>query len=99
MPVLALGTVAVAAVGILGFVVPGFFVSRTFDPAALRDGVGAVLERDFGLSRVSGLRCPHEQRVAAGERFVCAVLIDGAPAVVPVEVRDRSGRYAVGRPS
>lgn len=98
-PVAALGLVAGVAVGVLGFVTPGFFVTRVFDAGALRDGVRTVLERDFGLDRVAGVQCPAEQRVGAGERFVCTVRIDGAPAVVPVEVQDGSGRYTVGRPS
>lgn len=95
----SLALVTVAAVGFLGFITPGFFVTRVFDPVALRDGVRTVLERDFRLYRVTEVECPPEQRVGPGERFVCTARINGSPSVVPVEVQDRSGRYAVGRPS
>lgn len=99
MLLVAPAVVAVGAMGLLGFVAPGFLVTKVFDPAALRDGVRTVLERDFGLGRVTEVECPPAQRVGPGERFDCTVRIDGVTAAVPVEVQDVSGRYTVGRPT
>lgn len=87
------------SVGVLGFVTPGLFVARVFDDEALQDGVRLVLERDFHLAQVTELQCPRRQPVQPHTVFLCAVRINGAPSTVPVVVQDRTGRYAVGRPS
>jgi hypothetical protein len=93
------GGAALAVFGLLAFVAPGFLVTKVFDEQALREGVRAVLERDFHLIRVTEVECPREQRVSPGGRFVCTARINGSSSVVPIEVRDRAGHYAVSRPS
>jgi hypothetical protein len=90
--------VVVAVIAVLGFVAPGFFVTRVFDAAALQDGVQRVLTQDYGLTGVAGVRCADGIRVAEGATFECDATADGAPVKVPVTVTGSDGAYEVGRP-
>ncbi|MCF7548940.1 DUF4333 domain-containing protein [Pseudonocardia sp. WMMC193] len=90
------GVLVVAAVLVLGFWRPGFFVTEEFDRQALQTGVTQVLTQDYGLE-VTALTCPDGQRVTAGSSFTCAATVDGENVTVPVTVLDDQGTYQVGR--
>jgi hypothetical protein len=89
--------VAVAAAAVLGFVAPGFLVTRVLDDAAFVQGVAQVLDGDYGL-RVDAVRCPSGVRAAADVRLTCTATLDGREVGVPVRFTDRYGGYEVGRP-
>jgi hypothetical protein len=90
--------VVVAVIAVLGFVAPGFFVTRVFDTAALQDGVQRVLTQDYRLANVAGVRCTEGIRVEQGATFQCDATVDGAPVKVPVTITGSDGAYEVGRP-
>lgn len=86
-------------VAVLGFVTPGFFVTRVFDTAAVHAGVERVLTSDYGLQDVSGVTCGERIEVADGETFTCRATVGGEPVSVPVRITSDDGAYEVGRPS
>jgi hypothetical protein len=92
------GVVVIAVVAVLGFVWPGFFVSKVFDQAALQDGVQRVLAQNYNLD-VSAVQCDEGIRVAEGTSFECQATVDGAPVKVPVTITSSDGAYEVGRPA
>jgi Domain of unknown function (DUF4333) len=95
----AVAAAVVVAVLVLGFVTPGWFVTRVFDPAAVQTGVAKILTDDYGAEGVADVRCPGGVGVTAGATFTCDATIDGDPVKIPVRVTDGSGRYEVGRPT
>lgn len=90
--------VVLAAVGVLGFVTPGFFVTKVFDSAAVQQGVQKVLTDNYGLA-VSAVTCGKDIKVANGATFQCDATIDGEQKKVPVTVTSATGDYQVGRPA
>jgi hypothetical protein len=88
----------VAAVFVLGFVVPGWFVTRVLDSAAVQEGVAVVLTDDYGADGVADVRCPGSVEIVAGASFTCEATIDGDPITVPVRITNDDGGYEVGRP-
>jgi hypothetical protein len=95
----AAAVVAVAAVGVAGFVVPGLFVHPVLDQAAVQDGVREVLRTDYRVANVSSVACPADQEVVPGHSFRCVALISNARADVTVVIQDRNGSYLVSHPS
>jgi len=89
----------VVVVLVLGFVTPGWFVTRVFDAAAVQAGVAGILTDDYATDGVADVRCPQNVQVAAGATFTCDATIDGDPVSVPVTVTDDRGGYQVGRPA
>jgi hypothetical protein len=96
---LAVAAAAVVAILVLGFVAPGWFVTRVLDPAAVQNGVTRILTDDYGVDGLADVRCPEGVEVAAGASFTCDATIDGDPVTVPVRVTDGDGAYEVGRPT
>lgn len=90
---------AMAVVGFLGFVAPGWFYRPVLDADSVRSGVGQILRDSYGLGGVDSIDCPAAQAVQPGHRFQCGVVIDGNRMRVEVTVRDEQGTYAVSRPS
>jgi hypothetical protein len=89
----------VVVVLVLGFVTPGWFVTRVFDAAAVQAGVAKVLTEDYATDGVADVRCPQNVQVSAGATFTCDATIDGDPVTVPITVTDDRGAYQVGRPT
>ncbi|GAA1328778.1 DUF4333 domain-containing protein [Pseudonocardia xinjiangensis] len=98
LPIVLGGIAVVALVALLGFVTPGFFVTRVFDPVALQSGVQHVLTQNYHMD-VAGVRCEEGIRVDEGTRFECDATVDGASVKVPIIVTGSDGSYEVGRPS
>jgi hypothetical protein len=98
LPIVLGGVAVLAVVALLGFVTPGFFVTRVFDPVALQSGVQHVLTQNYHMD-VAGVRCNEGIRVDEGARFECDATVDGASVKVPVIVTGSDGSYEVGRPS
>jgi hypothetical protein len=89
----------VVVVLVLGFVTPGWFVTRVFDSGAVQAGVAKVLTDDYATDGVADVRCPQDVQVSSGATFTCDATIDGDPVTVPVTVTDDRGGYQVGRPA
>jgi hypothetical protein len=95
----AVAAAVVVAVLVLGFVSPGWFVTRVFDATAVQTGVAKILTDDYGAEGVADVRCPANVGVTAGATFTCDATIDSDPVKIPVRVTDGNGRYEVGRPT
>jgi hypothetical protein len=93
-----IAVVVLGAVLVLGFVTPGFFVTRVFDAGALQSGVQRVLTDDYGIEGVTGVTCGEDIQVTAGATFQCQATVDGETLDVPVRVTSDDGNYEVGRP-
>jgi hypothetical protein len=91
--------VLVGMIAVLGFVTPGFFVTKVFDPVAVQNGVRSVLVGDYRLTGVHEILCPADQRVLPGRDFTCVARIGGSAAQVRVIIRDADGHYLVSRPN
>jgi hypothetical protein len=89
----------VVLVLVLGFVTPGWFVTRVFDAAAVQAGIVQILTDDYATDGVADVRCPQDVPVATGATFTCDATIDGDPVTVPITVTDDRGGYQVGRPA
>ena len=90
-------------IGILGFVVPGFFVSTELDVNKANSGVQSILTDEtngYGAKNVKDVRCNNgaNPQVKKGGTFDCTVSIDGAAKRVTVTFQDDKGTYEVGRP-
>ncbi len=88
-----------AVVGVLGFVRPGYFVTKVFDASAVQNGVKTVLTNDYKLVDVSDPVCPANQKVTVNEKFTCTVTVDGEPKTVEVTVKTSDGAYEVAPPT
>jgi uncharacterized protein DUF4333 len=97
--VAAVAALVVVVVLVLGFVTPGWFVTRVFDAAAVQTGVAKILTDDYATDGVADVRCPQNVQVTAGATFSCDATIDGDPVTVPITVTDDRGGYQVGRPA
>jgi hypothetical protein len=91
--------VVVITVLVLGFVTPGWFVTRVFDATSVQNGVARILTDDYAVGAVADVRCPSDVRVSTGATFSCDATIDGDPVTVPITVTDGGGGYQVGRPT
>lgn len=95
--------VIVIAVGILGFVAPGWFVSTELDVKAAQSGVEQILtdeENGYGAKNVDNVVCNGGKNpsVKKGGTFTCDVDIDGTKREVTVTFQNDDGTYEVGRP-
>ncbi|SDM20769.1 DUF4333 domain-containing protein [Allokutzneria albata] len=98
---LIIGVVAIvvlAAVGVTGFVTPGFFVSKVFDNTAMQNDVKKMLTERYGQTKTESVTCPSGQKVAVNASFECKAKIDGKDKVIPITVKTAEGRYEVGYP-
>jgi hypothetical protein len=91
--------VAVGAVAVAGFVVPGLFVRTVLDQEAVQNGVRQVLHNVYHVSNVSSVDCPADQEVVPGSSFRCIAMINNSRADVTVVIQDREGSYLVVHPS
>jgi hypothetical protein len=103
--VIAVVVLAAGAVGILGFVTPGFFNKKVFDQTALEgdNGVKKVLISSYGVTKdqIQSVTCPANEEVKQGNKFSCTVKLGGdspKELVVDITVRNDSGEYEVGNP-
>jgi hypothetical protein len=96
--IVAVVVVVLAAVGVLGFVTPGFFVTKVFDATAVQQGVTKILNDNYQVN-ASAVSCPANVKVTSGATFQCDATIDGAQKKVPITVTSGSGDYQVGRPA
>jgi Domain of unknown function (DUF4333) len=92
-----------AAVAILGFWTPGFFITRELDVAKVQDGVQHILtdpKDGYGISNVANIKCNNGQNPSAtdGTTFRCDATIDGAKRQVALKVVDHDGTYQVSLP-
>lgn len=100
----AVVVLAIAAVGVLGFVTPGFFNSKVFDESALEgdNGVRKILTANYDkpANKIEKVDCPANQEVKKDTTFLCTVKFNDNPneQVVDVKVLDDNGTYEVGPP-
>jgi hypothetical protein len=98
-----LAVLVVAAVLVLGFWKPGFFVTTKLDVNAAQTGVAQILSDEangYGAKNVKDVKCNNgsSPTVKKGDTFDCEVSIDGTKRQVTVTFQDDSGTYEVGRP-
>ena len=77
---------AAAAVGVLGFVTPGFFTKKVLDQAAVQDGVKKILKEKYSEDATE-VKCPADQEVKVGHTFTCDVKVDGDSRTVTITVK------------
>ncbi|CAM3973151.1 DUF4333 domain-containing protein [Kibdelosporangium persicum] len=77
---------AVAAVGVLGFVTPGFFNKKVLDNKAVQDGVVKILKERY-QENATDVSCPADQEVKAGHSFECTLKVDGESRKVTITVK------------
>jgi hypothetical protein len=95
--------IVVAAVLVMGFWKPGFFVTTKLDVSAAQSGVQQILTDEangYGAKNVKDVKCNDGQnpKVSKGDTFTCEVSIDGTKRQVTVTFQDNNGTYEVGRP-
>ena len=93
----------VVVIGVLGFVVPGFFITTKLDVNKANSGVQQILTDEtngYGAKNVKDVKCNNgsDPEVKKGGTFDCTVSIDGASKKVTVTFQDDKGTYEVGRP-
>ena len=95
-------TLVVAAVLILRFGAPGFFLTRQLDVHQAQAGIEHVLTDSggYGAKNVNGVTCNggHNPTVKKGTTFTCEATIDSVRWQFPVRFTDDAGSYEVGRP-
>ena len=99
----SLGAQLLAAVLLLGFWKPGFFVTTKLDVDKAQQGVQQILTDEasgYGAKNVNDVKCNNGQNptVRKGDTFNCEVSIDGTKRQVTVTFQDDKGTYEVGRP-
>jgi len=99
----SLGALLLAALLVLGFWKPGFFVTTKLDVNKAQQGVQQILTDEaggYGAKNVNDVRCNNGQNptVRKGDTFNCEVSIDGTKRQVTVTFQDDKGTYEVGRP-
>ncbi|WP_433273262.1 DUF4333 domain-containing protein [Actinosynnema sp. CS-041913] len=97
--VVALVVLVVAAVGITGFVTPGFFKKKIFDNVAVQTGIVQILKDDYKISDVESATCTGENPVEPNRTFTCKVKIGGKDKDVKITVKTADGEYEVGQPT
>ncbi|MBB5954084.1 hypothetical protein FHS29_000654 [Saccharothrix tamanrassetensis] len=97
--VVALVVLVVAAVGITGFVAPGFFKKKIFDNASVQTGIVQILKDDYKISDVESATCNGENPVEPNRTFTCKVKIGGKDKDVKITVKTADGEYEVGQPT
>jgi len=95
--------IVVAAVVVLGFFTPGWFVTTKLDVSAAQTGVQQILTDEsngYGAKNVKDVKCNdgNSPTVKKGDTFNCEVSIDGTKRQVTVTFQDDKGTYEVGRP-
>ena len=98
-----LAAIVVAAVLVMGFWKPGFFMTTKLDVSAAQSGVQQILTDEangYGAKNVKDVKCNqgNSPTVKKGDTFNCEVSIDGTKRQVTVTFQDDSGTYEVGRP-
>jgi hypothetical protein len=91
--------VAVGVGSVLGFVNPGFLVTRRLDQTVVQEQVRTALHRDYQLSDVGPVTCPANLKAVPGRSFVCVAAVGDRQVRVPVLVQDRKGHLRVGQTS
>jgi Domain of unknown function (DUF4333) len=94
-----IGAAVVVAFLVLGFVTPGWFVTRVLSAEAVQTGVTKILNEAYETDGVTDVHCPERVEVVPDATFTCDATIDGDPVKVPVRVTDAKGGYQVGRPT
>jgi hypothetical protein len=97
--VVALVVLVAAAVGITGFVAPGFFVTKKFDNVAVQGGVVGILKDTYKIPDVESATCPADKEVKVGATFDCTVQVGGNEKKVKITVKTADGEYEVGQPT
>ncbi|HVK21413.1 MAG TPA: DUF4333 domain-containing protein [Actinokineospora sp.] len=91
---------AVGAVGVLGFITPGWFNTKVFDQAAVEAGVKSILTDKYNIEKVESVTCPANQEVKKDLQFTCEAKIDGEVRKVNITVKtDTDGQYEVAPPA
>jgi hypothetical protein len=88
-----------AAVGVLGFLAPGFFVTKVFDNMAVQTGVTTIYKQKYSEPSIKDVTCPAQQEVKDGLTFECTANVAGKPVRVPITVKGTGGNYEVGTPA
>jgi hypothetical protein len=93
----------VAAVAVVGFWKPGYFMTTKLDVAKAQQGVQNILTdqvNGYGVKDVKDVKCNKGENptVKKGETFNCDATVDGQHKQVTVTFQDDSGTYEVGRP-
>lgn len=87
----------VAAVGVLGFVTPGFFNKKVLDQNAVQQGVVKILKERY-QEEATDVQCPADQEVKAGNSFTCDLKVDGEARTVTITVKTESdAQYEVSQ--
>ncbi|HLR99484.1 DUF4333 domain-containing protein [Mycolicibacillus parakoreensis] len=92
-----------AAILLLGFWKPGYFVSTRLDIDEVAAGVQRILADDatgYGLAAATVTSCNggRSPTITVGLSFTCEVSVDGAPRTVVVTIEDAEGTYGVSAP-
>ncbi|MGH3432293.1 MAG: DUF4333 domain-containing protein [Thermocrispum sp.] len=82
---LAVVVLAAGAFVVLGFVAPGFLMTKTFDATGVEKGVVQILGKD---AQVENVQCPDEQKVEQGHTFTCTATVNGEQKEIPITVTD-----------
>jgi len=98
-----LAVLIVAAVLVMGFWKPGFFVTTKLDVNKAQSGVQQILTdqtNGYGVKSADNVKCNKGQNptVKKGDTFTCDVSVDGQHKQVTVTFQDNTGTYEVGRP-
>jgi Domain of unknown function (DUF4333) len=91
--------VGVGVGSVLGFVVPGFLVTRRLDQTEVQEQVRTALHRDYPPPDVGPVACPANLKAVPGRSFVCVAAVGDRQVQVPVLVQDRKGNLRVGQTS
>lgn len=91
--------VIIAAVGVLGFVTPGWFNTQVFNNTQMQTDVQKLLTETYQIQNVTAVSCPSGKEVKDGEKFSCTATIDGKPQDVPITVKGDTGNYEVSPPA
>jgi hypothetical protein len=95
---LTVAAILVAAVLVLGFVRPGWFVRTVFDAGGVQLGVQQVLQGPYHLDAVQSVICPPGEPVRPAQTFDCQVHLGAVRQHVTITVLDAAGDYEVSLP-
>jgi hypothetical protein len=97
--IVGLVVLVLAAVGITGFVAPGFFNKPVFDNQAVQVGIVKILKENYQVDNVGDATCAGEHAVKENTSFDCKVTVDGEEKNVKITVKNSKGDYEVGQPT